>query len=971
MSSAGAGPPPGVDPSGLGPEVRPSLIERYGLAQRAEGLLAPLLTTVFAFFVGGLVVLVTTGKNPLTTYRAIFEGAGLSWFFEVGSYRIGLPFSDATVWFPWNVNDFESLAAVNLQQTLIATTTLILTGLAVAFAFRCGMFNIGGQGQYIVGGIWAVWIGSSFEGLNPFLHITLAIVVATLAGAAWAGIAGFLKATVGAHEVISTIMLNWIAIWIGSFLFGVGGPLQNDQQASVPISNDVVEGAKLPIFWGDPLLQGLHTGIFVAIGALIVYWAVLNRTTLGFGVRAVGFNPEAARYGGIGVRRNYFLAMAISGAFAGTRRRDRRARLAVPPCDRGREYGQPDRVHRHRRRAPRPEHRGRCVSGGPPVRLPRHGHVDTKPRSGDLPARARLQPHAPDPGARRPLRRSRHRRPLAAAARAHEGDRMTSVALPVIARLPSGFRRVAWIGIVIGLIGAWLALPPVTLRSWVPSLVLALIAVMLGTGVAIRGERRFGGFAIASGVLGFAIAYLATLSGLGKLESVVVWSALLAAMLRYATPLVFASLGGMFSERSGVVNIALEGMMLMGAFFAILAADKLDSWWLGLLIGILAGGAAALVHAVFSIHLRADQIVSGTAINFLAVGLTGYLFIDIYGTEGTPTDIPSIPNVHLGFLGDGFVGDIFGRLNLMIWIAIVLVPLTWAIMFKTPIGLRIRACGEHPQGRGHGRDQRLRRALRRRDRVGDARGGGGRLPLDRIRQLVQREHDRGTRVHRARRVDLRELAAVRRRGSVSAVRVLERACPAPARVLPVGGGALPGVAVRPDAHRRRGSDRPIDPACRRRPSVPEAVVGAGMATTGEVRASGNGRAIAAVVLGLLATATMPAAIVATRYSESYELAPRRLRDPACTPARHRRDPPRPWSAPPRRRPPRPRGREACGPGRQSARRPRARARSDRPRRARGLRPPDVPRGALIPVRQAGIRGSGFPRLDPPCGGAHR
>jgi general nucleoside transport system permease protein len=274
---------------------------------------------------------------------------------------------------------------------------------------------------------------------------------------------------------------------------------------------------------------------------------------------------------------------------------------------------------------------------------------------------------------------------------------MTSVAVPVTARLPAGFRRVAWIGIVMGLVGAWLALPPVTLRSWVPSLVLALIAVMLGTGVALRGERRFGGFAIASGLLGFAIAYLATVSSLGKLESVVVWSALLAATLRYATPLVFASLGGMFSERSGVVNIALEGMMLIGAFFGILAADKLDSWWLGLLVGILAGGAAALVHAVWAIHLQADQIVSGTAINFLAVGLTGYLFIDIYGTEGTPTDIPSIPNVHLGFLGDGFVGDIFGRLNLMIWIAIVLVPLTWAIMFKTPIGLRIRACGEHPR----------------------------------------------------------------------------------------------------------------------------------------------------------------------------------------------------------------------------------------------------------------------------------
>ena len=274
---------------------------------------------------------------------------------------------------------------------------------------------------------------------------------------------------------------------------------------------------------------------------------------------------------------------------------------------------------------------------------------------------------------------------------------MTSMALPVAARMPNALRRVAWVGIVVGIVAAWLALPPLTIRSWVPSLVLALIAVMLGIGIAIRGERRFGGFAIAAGLFGFGIAFLATLSTVGKLESVVVWSALLAAMLRFATPLAFAALGGMFSERSGVVNIGLEGMMLMGAFFGIMAADKLDSWWLGLLAGVLAGGAAAFVHAVWAIHLQADQIVSGTAVNFLAVGLTGYLFIDIYGSEGTPTDIPSIPNVHLGFLGDGFVGDIFGSLNLMIWIAIILVPLTWAIMFKTPIGLRIRACGEHPR----------------------------------------------------------------------------------------------------------------------------------------------------------------------------------------------------------------------------------------------------------------------------------
>ena len=275
---------------------------------------------------------------------------------------------------------------------------------------------------------------------------------------------------------------------------------------------------------------------------------------------------------------------------------------------------------------------------------------------------------------------------------------MTSIALPtdVVRRNP--LRTLAWAGIVLGLVSAFVALPPISSRSWIPSLLLALLAALAGVFVITRGERRFGWYAIATAALGFGLAYLATRSSIGKLETVVVWSALFAAMLRYATPLIFAALGGMFSERSGVVNIGLEGMMLMGAFFGILAADKLDSWVLGLLIGILSGGAIALLHAVWSIHLRADQIISGFAVNFLALGLTGYLFIDIYGQEGTPSDIPSIPNVHLSFIdGVPFLGDIFGNLNLMIWIALILIPVSWFVLFRTPLGLRIRAVGEHPR----------------------------------------------------------------------------------------------------------------------------------------------------------------------------------------------------------------------------------------------------------------------------------
>ena len=121
------------------------------------------------------------------------------------------------------------------------------------------------------------------------------------------------------------------------------------------------------------------------------------------------------------------------------------------------------------------------------------------------------------------------------------------------------------------------------------------------------------------------------------------WSALTAATLRFATPLIFAAIGGLFSERSGVVNIGLEGMMLTGAFFGIWGADKTGSWEAGLAIAMLAGGAMALLHAFFAISLRADQIVGGTAINFLAVGITGFLFIDIYGANGTPADIPADP----------------------------------------------------------------------------------------------------------------------------------------------------------------------------------------------------------------------------------------------------------------------------------------------------------------------------------------
>jgi len=252
-------------------------------------------------------------------------------------------------------------------------------------------------------------------------------------------------------------------------------------------------------------------------------------------------------------------------------------------------------------------------------------------------------------------------------------------------------REVAIAGIGLGTFAFLFTLPPFNARApWWPVL-MGVAAIAAGIWAAARGVHRAGYGAVAVGTLGIAMGLLATRASEGNLEQVVGWSALLSATLVWATPLTFAAIGGIFSERSGVANIGLEGMMLSGAFFAVLGADKLQSWELGLVCAMIAGGGLALIHAFMSIHLRADQIISGTAINFFALGVTGYFFIQIY-ENGTPGNIPRIPDINVGLLG-----SVFGQLNLMIWFSFLLLILAHVTLFKTPVGLRIRSVGEHPR----------------------------------------------------------------------------------------------------------------------------------------------------------------------------------------------------------------------------------------------------------------------------------
>jgi ABC-type uncharacterized transport system permease subunit len=259
-------------------------------------------------------------------------------------------------------------------------------------------------------------------------------------------------------------------------------------------------------------------------------------------------------------------------------------------------------------------------------------------------------------------------------------------------------RTSAWVGIALGALAWYVALPPLLIRSPVPSLLIAAAAVAAGAYAIREDERRLGWIAVVIGVIGAVGAVVATQSGESNLERVFVWSALLAAMLRFATPLIFAAMGGILSERSGVINIGLEGMMLMGAFFGIFGADLLGSWFMGIVVGVSAGALLGLVHAFVSIHLRADQVVSGTAINFLAIGITGYVFIAHYGDQGTPGTVPRVPDLTIPLVDEiPFVGEAIGEMNLLTLSALVLVPLLTVYLFRTRSGLRLRSVGEKPR----------------------------------------------------------------------------------------------------------------------------------------------------------------------------------------------------------------------------------------------------------------------------------
>ncbi|HLM64901.1 MAG TPA: ABC transporter permease [Acidimicrobiales bacterium] len=286
-----------------GPAGRPGTGAEVVARLRAAGqaLLLPALALLTALVVGGLVI-VFSNPDTLNQWGDFFrdpsQALRSSWDAVFDSYR--------ALW------DSSLATPSALGRTLVESTPLALAGLSVALAFRAGLFNIGAAGQLIVGATCAGWVGFTFD-LPTAVHLPLAVMAGAAGGAAWGAIAGFLKARFGAHEVITTIMLNYISYRLLDYALrstAFQRPGRND-----PISKPVHESARLPeITAGD---MRVHAGLFIALAAAVAVWWLLGRSTVGFRMRAVGTNPFASRYAGMKVGATYMLSMAIAGGLAG------------------------------------------------------------------------------------------------------------------------------------------------------------------------------------------------------------------------------------------------------------------------------------------------------------------------------------------------------------------------------------------------------------------------------------------------------------------------------------------------------------------------------------------------------------------------------------------------------------------------------------------------------------------------------
>lgn len=694
----------------IAPPAAP-LGEAGSRASRVDAIVVTALATLLALAIGGLMMMFSDDvvRGDLTHHLGRFFPD--SWTVVSGGY---------SAMFQGGIFDLHndgSLAGIfgPISGSIVRGVPLILAGLGVSLAFRAGLFNIGGEGQIVVGAVAAGWVGFGLS-LPPVVHVLVAIVAGALAGGLWGLLAGALKARAGAHEVISTIMLNYVAIFGLQYLltktwFAAPG---SDQ------ASKVVDGsARLPRIAGHSL--PLDFGVVLAVGSAAVVWWLFARSTIGFRLRAVGANQAAARTAGMSIASTTMMAMALAGAFAGL------AGVAIA-LGGATSYQVTQGISSNigfdaitvallgRLRAWGTLWAGLLFGvlkqGGAAMQAQVQIPVDIV-----TVIQALIVIFIAAPRLTRSIFLLRSRN-LAAFNTA-----TTSLAVAIRIDAHRRIPRHILVGgtqAVLGLFGIWaFALGersdnPATFQLSLPGasvdlggvavqtrpIALVLCVVVVGAGGLRVLQMLSARWCAVIAVVGLLLSMIFW-SVAGSPNGLNVVSLLQGSVFPAAIPLALGALAGIVGERAGVVNVALEGQLLLGAFVAAVVGTLTASAWLGALGGVLAGMLIASMLAVLAIRYLVDQVIVGVVLNVFVLGLTTFLYSKVLqpGNNSTVYNQPdhfrtwNVP----GLSDIPIIGPVFFSGTILLYATYVIVIAVHFGLFYTRWGLRVRSVGEHPR----------------------------------------------------------------------------------------------------------------------------------------------------------------------------------------------------------------------------------------------------------------------------------
>jgi ABC-type uncharacterized transport system permease subunit len=678
---------------------------------RGDSWLVTLLAIVMALFIGGL--LMAFSDATVRTELGYFfqhptDSVRDSWYTMRDAYK---------ALFQGAIFDFDNDGTADgifgpIASTIFTAGPLICAGLGITVAFRSGLFNIGGQGQVTVGAVASGYVGFAIS-LPPFIHVVAAVIAGVIAGGLWGLIAGALKARTGAHEVITTIMLNYVAVY--GLLFVLG--LKDVQNPTDPQSSKFIPGsARLPHLFGGGL--PLDAGIILALASAGAVWWLLSRSTLGFRLRAVGLNPAAAQTAGMNVSNATMIAMALAGALAGlggtllalggatsyqiTPGVDSNVgfdAITVALLGRTNPWG--------------------TVGAGLLLGALRAGAPTMTAQanvSGDIVTviQALIVMFVAAPRLVRAVFRLKGR-----GSGVHGVS--TSLAVTVSAVRTAQYPRHLVSGVsqivlgVLGLIvfglgsrskhqshfefslpGSRFDIGGATFTARPVVAVLALVVV--AAGVLRLTQRLAARWCVSIAIFGLLLAFMVW-SVAGSPTGMNVVSLLQGALFPAAIPLILGAMAGVIGERSGVVNVALEAQLLLGAFVAAFVASLAHNIWVGLIGAALAGMLVAGLLSVLAIRYLVDQVIIGVVLNVFVLGTTNFLFNQVISQNQAADNSPGYFKVwKIPGLGDiPILGPVLFDGTIFLYATYVIVAMVHYGLFHTRWGLRVRAVGEHPR----------------------------------------------------------------------------------------------------------------------------------------------------------------------------------------------------------------------------------------------------------------------------------